>query len=157
MCLFFSEFKRLTEELIDQEPLTVKQLFALSPDSMRYLIPYNKTNSRPYAILMYNPYERNGAEEEAKKLAKAWETVGFKVIVCKWLHTHEIKVILDKVLLASLANCCLLTINIMCHGDRGTLRGNRGSYLLINNLLYHLESTLPPHLPLVRYPSFFSQ
>ena len=140
----------MTEELIDQEPLTVKQLFALSPDSMRYLIPHNKANSAPLAIVMYTPDERDGAEEEANKLEDAWKTIGFEVKVFEWQHTHEIEVNLDKLLDASLANCCLLAINIMCHGERGTLRGRGQSYLLINKLLYHLESTLPPHLPLVR-------
>ena len=150
MCLYFSESKRLTEELIKQEPLTMKQLYMLSPDSERYLIPYNKANSTPRAVLMYNTDERDGAEKEAKKLEEAWKTVGFEVKVFKWLHTHEIKVNIDKLLDASLANCCLLAINIMCHGERGTLRGRGQSNLLINKLLYHLESTLPPHLPLVR-------
>ena len=140
----------MTDELIELEPLTVKQLFMLSSVSKRYLIPHNKANSAPLAIVMYSPDERDGAKEEAKNLQDAWKTVGFEVKVFKWLHTHEIKANIDKLLDGSLANCCLLAINIMCHGERGTLRGRGQSYLLINKLLYHLESTLPPHLPLVR-------
>ena len=40
----------------------------MSPYSTQYLILKDQTNSKPYAIILYNPEDLNGAEDEAKKL-----------------------------------------------------------------------------------------
>ena len=140
-------------ELIEKEPLTPDEIQKLSPYSTQYLIPKDQTNSKPYAIILYNPEDRDGAEDEANKLEQAWKIARHEVIISTWQHTNQIHQLLDDNLERLLGHCSLLTVNIMCHGHRGVLRGSHNSGIRINKILHHLVSATPSHLPMVGFQS----
>ena len=122
---------------------------SLSPHSRRYIIPYNQTYTRRHAIILYNTEKREGAVEEADNMHQALQAAGFHCLQANWSQTAQLSEKLKNIITDILSSCSLLNVCIMCHGHRGTLRGDGGSRLLINDLLNLLWKQLPPHLPLV--------
>ena len=45
--------------------------------------------------------------------------------------------------------CCFLTVCVMAHGSPGAVRGDDGSTLPVNHIIYYLSNALPTHVPVV--------
>ena len=47
------------------------------------------------------------------------------------------------------STCCFLTLCVMAHGSPGAVRGDDGSTLPVNHIIYYLTHALPTHVPVV--------
>ena len=47
------------------------------------------------------------------------------------------------------STCCFLTLCVMAHGSPGAVRGDDGSTLPVNHIIYYLSNALPTHVPVV--------
>ena len=154
LIFFIPERTDIIINIVEREPLTTCQIEALSPySSDRYLVPFQRTKSRPCGIILYTTVDRKGADEEASKIADSFKLSGCDVFKLQWSSTSELRGAIDDIWGRIRSGCSLLYICLMAHGYSGTLSGGDGSDIPINNLLSHLSSMLPNHLPLVSIDS----
>ena len=151
----FMEVKKIKLRSIDElprmQPLSNQQIKLVYPLSDSYVIPSNMARSRPYAIIGYNTNKRPGAEREARILETAFKTSKFSVDKFNWEYFWQLLNGLSTTLRKICDNCSAVFVSVMCHGFRGNLQGNEGSYGPINELLNIVEEKLPPWIPVVRY------
>ena len=121
----------------------------MSPLSEQYVIPQNQSESKRYAILLFNSHQRPGAVSEAENFESALEMAGFHVVKIEWGHTTELPHMIDGTLERILSDCCLLVCCVMSHGLRGVLKGSNSSEIPINTIIQQFMHALPENIPFV--------
>ena len=139
------------EDIIRQKPVTLREVAELFHSSERYIIPYNQTHCKQYAIVMYNTEERPGWETESNQVVSSVVEAGFHTFEFKWKHASCIIPTLDNHLKRISGTCCLLLVSIMSHGSYGRIAGIQNSSVSVNEVLGALERGLPTCNPLVRH------
>lgn len=115
----------------------------------RYLIPNinskRENACKPHAMILYTSEDREGADQEADILFDALNRTGIKPAKFKWSDLDELVHIVANS--STPANCSLLIVCIMAHGQQGVLLDGKAA-LEIDDLLQKI--TLLPHIPMVR-------
>ena len=106
--------------------------------------------SKKFGLILYNPSDRDGAEEEANNLQSGLQAVGCQGFRAEWTTKSQIYSLIDDGARRA-AEGLLLIVCIMSHGTAGTLRSEDGDKcVLINDLMVRLTRNVPEDLPMVR-------
>ena len=110
-----------------------------------------------YALILFNPYERNGAEKEAKKLEDALLAIGFKQQVIKWDSVQGLPGQIHDAASDIPCTASIVLVCIMSHGRLGSLSDSTGSQLPLNYILHQLGHDISEGIPLVGCSSMLCQ
>ena len=133
----------------ETESLTVEQIQQLSPHSSQYIIPHKQRKSKRYGLILFSTAGRQGAVAEAVDLEHALQTTGCDVIKMEWFYAAELHNMIESALTQIVGDCSLLIMCLMSHGSRGTLAGNDGERIPVNDMLHQLTINLAKHIPMV--------
>ena len=85
--IFFLKIPEQNEKLtdiIENEPLNTDQIKQLSSLGDRYIVPFDRTNSKTYTIILHNTNDRPGGDKEADVMEQAMRDAGSEVIKIQW-------------------------------------------------------------------------
>lgn len=131
--------------------LSLEEIQQLAPISDRYIIPHNKSLSKPHGLVLYTIKDRQGAQEEALTIMKAFQQLGLSVGASCWEDFDDMKECFGNKLEEISKDCCFLMVSIMAHGFKGHIKGHEGKSGQLNDLLKEVELRLPSFIPVVGY------
>ena len=100
-------------------------------------------------VILYNPTDRDGAEEEANILESSLRSHASHVIREAWSTQCELALSISKSLNSDISGYSALLVCISAHGTAGNLCGKDGSVVAINDILFQFTRRLPAEMPLV--------
>ena len=84
----YGQMRTIIDDIIENEPVTKRQIAELTAKSTRYLIPYKQKRSKMHGLILFNKSNRQGANEEAEDMAEGLAQAGFQVRKVEWASTH---------------------------------------------------------------------
>ena len=74
----YGKMRTIIDDIIENEPVTKRQIAELTAKSTRYLIPYKQKWSKMHGLILFNKSNRQGADEEAEDMAEGLNSVGWR-------------------------------------------------------------------------------
>ena len=73
----------------------------------------------------------------------------FEVHPAEWTSTFDLQRKVQEKLDQIKSECCMLLVSAMSHGMNGSLKGNDGSSLPVNDFLHQFTQSVPKQVPMV--------
>ena len=61
----YGKMRSIIDDIIENEPVTKRQIAELTAKSTRYLIPYKQKWIKMHGLILFNKSNRQGSDEEA--------------------------------------------------------------------------------------------
>ena len=145
-------YPSVVKEWLDQNislGLSTQQIGVMAPVTDTYIIPAIQTRAKKYALVCYNPSEREGADTEAHQLTAGLEESGFSVHVLVWTCYADLRDWIAQETDVIKEEVSILALFIMSHGNSGILRGQGSSFGQISVIIDEARNGLPLYIPLV--------
>ena len=136
------------------KPLSTEDVKRMSLSSDKYVIP-NRTNSvQRYGVVLYNPLDRPGAQDEAQLMNDSLTKAGFRSKAIQWECAHKLEGILKRELEDIVSKgLSILVVSIMSHGQLGLLCGKnsegKDTRIEISKLIKQIGREIPEPIPVV--------
>lgn len=142
--------KHLSRYLTEPLSMTVTNLLSTLSCSS-YVIPQNQDRTRMCALIFYTTENREGAEEEARKMKDSFSVANFVTHCIEVSCVFEIKDDFFSLVQSLAPSCSVMFVCIMVHGRKGVFTDPSGMTLNLQDVMYQVNQLMDACTPMVSY------